>query len=749
MPAEAPRVADQRGEPLGSRYLLLEPIGTGVTGRVWRGSVRGTGAPVAVKVLHRELSVRPDVVTRFLDERSVLAGIHHPNVVPVVDFVVEGDRLAIVLGLADGDARALLCEQGTLAPADAVALVADVLAGLAAVHDAGLVHRDVKPENILVVAGPPRRFLLGDTGIATICGGDGTDLPVATGSPEYLAPEVVAGGQPGPAADLYAAGVVLYELLAGRTPFAGGHPAAVLYRQATAAPARLPGVAEPLWRVLASLLAKEPGARPAGARDARRRLLEAAAPAGGPLARPVPDAPPADDPARRRLPPADELRPAATDEPAPAGRRRHRRLRRLLAVAVAALMGAGVAGAVTVASDRGGGGTVATFAATPVRWDDGLVVTRTWLLAADRVSVRVTLTNDGAEFVSRPHREPLPPTLVATTAAARFRPPPDRTLDPPADGGGAGAPAVAEYDLGLAPAASRLVEYDVAVPASRRTLRQMSRWAAEQEEHVLAGRTGDAAPVLLAALDARPSEIIVAPGRAFRLNLSGTMADGSPATPAVLAGVAVTSTDEAVVAPRGATLVGRRAGQEVVVVQAGGLRSTIAVRVADPSSTPAVERGTVPPPAPSCSADLAAYQWALLAESIFTGPDRAALVDLTALAPAQPAWVVVEVANTGRSPWCRDGDHPVVVATAPPDDRPSPLVAPGWLSPSRPARLVEAVVAPGATGTFAFPVKAPTQPGPFREPFELAVEGLGRMEDIGFALDGTVVGPPLPGLPAG
>jgi serine/threonine-protein kinase len=244
-------------------------------GQVFRGSVRGSGAPVAVKVLKPELVSDTEVVARFLQERSILTSIDHPNVAKVLDLVVEGETLGIVMELVEGqDLRRYLRARGTLPPAEAVYLVGQLLQGLTAVHAAGIVHRDVKPENVLVAMTRGRVILkLTDFGVSRLSyGASLTKMSSLIGTPEYMAPELADHDTATPAADLYSAGIVLYEMLAGRTPFAGGHPLAVLRRQMEQPPPPIPGVPADLWAQIDSLLAKDPRSRPGSAAAALGRL---------------------------------------------------------------------------------------------------------------------------------------------------------------------------------------------------------------------------------------------------------------------------------------------------------------------------------------------------------------------------------------------------------------------------------------------------------------------------------------------
>ncbi|HEY2703274.1 MAG TPA: serine/threonine-protein kinase, partial [Candidatus Dormibacteraeota bacterium] len=259
-------------------------------GRVWRGAVRSTGEAVAVKVLNPELAADPEVVARFLQERGILIGLDHPHLVGVHDLVAEGDTLAIVMDLVQGsDLRRYLGENGPLAPAFAAGLMAQVLTGLAAVHSAGIVHRDLKPENILLEVSDDRPPVarLSDFGIARLTTGPGlTRTTGLIGTPEYMAPEMAEQVDAGPPADIYAAGIVLHELLTGRTPFAGGAAVAILRRHVDEPPARPEGLPDALWQLLSEMLAKRPDQRPGAAVAAERLVAQvpallAFAPAAG------------------------------------------------------------------------------------------------------------------------------------------------------------------------------------------------------------------------------------------------------------------------------------------------------------------------------------------------------------------------------------------------------------------------------------------------------------------------------------
>ncbi|MFM9593220.1 serine/threonine-protein kinase [Streptomyces scabiei] len=255
------------GRKIGSRYTANQILGRGSAGTVWLGE--GPEGPVAIKLLREDLSSDQELVGRFVQERTALLGLDHPNVVSVRDLVVDGNDLALVMDLVRGtDLRTRLDRERRMAPEAAVAIVADIADGLAAAHAAGVVHRDVKPENVLLdMQGPlgpggAHPALLTDFGVAKLI-----DSPRRTratkiiGTPDYLAPEIVEGLPPRAAVDIYALATVLYELLAGFTPFGGGHPGAVLRRHVTETVVPLPGIPEELWQLLVQCLAKAPASR--------------------------------------------------------------------------------------------------------------------------------------------------------------------------------------------------------------------------------------------------------------------------------------------------------------------------------------------------------------------------------------------------------------------------------------------------------------------------------------------------------
>ncbi|HEY3871400.1 MAG TPA: serine/threonine-protein kinase [Actinocrinis sp.] len=321
------------GQAFGSGYLLQREIGVGGMGTVWRGWARARRQPVAIKILHPHLSGDRSVVSRFLREGDVLTRLDHPNLVKVHDLVVEGGRLGLVMDLVEGsDLHARRRLRGTLSPAEAARIGAQAAGALAAAHAMGVVHLDLKPANILI-SGPepeqqfpedaaepgaaasastsadtatttatapatatatdadaiPAEARLTDFGIARIVdGADQTTTAVTFGTPDYMAPETALDGAASPASDLYALGITLYELVVGRTPYAGGPALTVLARHLERTPRRLPTIPGPLWDVIEACTARDPADRPDAARTAA--MLTAAEPAlaGIPAAEPLP-----------------------------------------------------------------------------------------------------------------------------------------------------------------------------------------------------------------------------------------------------------------------------------------------------------------------------------------------------------------------------------------------------------------------------------------------------------------------------
>ncbi|GCE18189.1 protein kinase domain-containing protein [Dictyobacter kobayashii] len=217
-------------EVLGERYQLQDPIGRGGMATIYRGRDMRMDRTVAIKVLREVYSTDPKFVTRFQREAKAASSLQHPNIVQVYDYGQSDGNYFIVMELVEGtDLRRYLRSRGVLAMDRAVIIAHDVALGLGAAHRRSIVHRDVKPQNILV--GRDGSIKLTDFGIASVYKDINAERLTTTGmtlgTVQYYAPEQAQGEIVSPAADVYALGIVMYEMLTGRTPFDGDTPVAV------------------------------------------------------------------------------------------------------------------------------------------------------------------------------------------------------------------------------------------------------------------------------------------------------------------------------------------------------------------------------------------------------------------------------------------------------------------------------------------------------------------------------------------
>ena len=281
------------------------------------------GRSVAIKRLLGG-SPDPSVRRRFEREARAMALVNHPNVVAVYDAGEEDGRPYLVMELVDGPTlRDELDRRGRFDPDRAVAIAADVAAGLAAAHDRGIVHRDVKPSNVFVTPSGPAK--IGDFGIARVTADPSiTRTGEVFGSAPYVAPERIVGRPVDGRADLYSLGCVLFEMLAGRPPFEGDDPVALTYRHVHQTPpavgATRPDVPPPLSLLVERLLAKDPDDRPSSAADLGPALRSSLRPADEPAKASAPDRTPT-DPIRPLVVPTIPLPPAREERPPQRGRR--------------------------------------------------------------------------------------------------------------------------------------------------------------------------------------------------------------------------------------------------------------------------------------------------------------------------------------------------------------------------------------------------------------------------------------------
>lgn len=250
---------------LGANYELDEQIGSGASGVVWRARDKRNNNVVVAKVLREEHTQDLDLVTRFIKERSLLTKLKGPQIVGVKDLVVEGSRLAIVMEYVDGVSLRNVLKGSNLRPIEAVTIALHVLEGLKIAHKNNVVHRDIKPDNVLLTKGWQKgrqgSIKLTDFGISRLITEGHSTSTSLVGTPEYLPPELIERGDASYPADVYSVGIMLYELLAGRTPFAGkGTDFSILHRHTTAEVPPLP-VRQELWEVLLNMLEKRPHIR--------------------------------------------------------------------------------------------------------------------------------------------------------------------------------------------------------------------------------------------------------------------------------------------------------------------------------------------------------------------------------------------------------------------------------------------------------------------------------------------------------
>ncbi len=264
------------GRVLADRYRVERLLGSGGMGSVYRAEHVLMKKAVALKVLHREMTYHPEVVARFEREAVAAARIGHPHVAAAMDCgKLDDGSFYIVLEYVDGKSLRTLIDEGPIALERALGVAAQMAEGLAAAHAAGIVHRDLKPDNVMLVQqGESQDFAkILDFGIAKVDGPEGTQgtpdsqraltrVGAVMGTAGYMAPEQALGQSVDQRADMYAFGVVLYEMIAGKMPYVADEAAQILAKQLTEPPAPLPdGAPAGLRALIDKLLEKSPDGR--------------------------------------------------------------------------------------------------------------------------------------------------------------------------------------------------------------------------------------------------------------------------------------------------------------------------------------------------------------------------------------------------------------------------------------------------------------------------------------------------------
>jgi beta-lactam-binding protein with PASTA domain len=276
------------GRLLDGRYAVTARIAHGGMATVYLAIDTRLDREVALKVMHAELARDDDFVRRFIGEAKSVARLSHQNVVAVFDQGADGPFLYLAMEYIPGRTlKELLRDHGPFAPAVALDIMTGVLDGLAAAHASGIVHRDVKPENVLLTA--DGRVKVADFGLARAQAAAGqTRAGLLIGTVAYLPPEQVTGEATGPRSDVYSAGVMAFELLTGRQPFTGDTPLAVAYQHvnsAIPAPSSLvPGIPAAVDQLVLAATSRDPALRPADAGEfarAARRVRESLGPPSG------------------------------------------------------------------------------------------------------------------------------------------------------------------------------------------------------------------------------------------------------------------------------------------------------------------------------------------------------------------------------------------------------------------------------------------------------------------------------------
>jgi serine/threonine protein kinase len=251
---------------LNNRYQIDSRLGSGGMAVVFKAQDLMLERTVAIKVLRKDYSGNPAFRERFRQEAKAAANLSHPNIVTVHDFGFDKESLFIVMEFVPGiTLKTLITKRGRLTTENSIPLIVQACAGIGYAHRAGLVHCDVKPQNIIIT--PDQRVKVADFGIARALASIQADeqSSIVWGSPQYLSPEQASGKAPLPASDVYSLGVVLYEMLTGQLPFISNSSTELVRLQLEGQPIEPrhlnPGISENLNRIIMKVLSKETSAR--------------------------------------------------------------------------------------------------------------------------------------------------------------------------------------------------------------------------------------------------------------------------------------------------------------------------------------------------------------------------------------------------------------------------------------------------------------------------------------------------------
>jgi serine/threonine protein kinase len=484
----------------GSRiagYELEEQIGSGGMAVVFRAHDERLQRQVAMKILAPALAADEDFRRRFIRESRAAAAVDDPHIIPVFEAgEAEGILFITMRYVPGGDVRSLLRRVGPLSPARAMAIISPVASALDAAHAVGLVHRDVKPANILVDARPgrPDHVYLSDFGLSKGVSSTGPTMSGHfLGTPAYSAPEQIQGKPVDGRADQYSLACAAFELLCGEAPFPREHLTAVMWaHMSESAPlltSRRPDLPPAVDSVLAKALAKAPGDRHAGCRefaDALRETFDLAPYNSASGRSPLVDHPRAQttQPARlggtveaiapaRPVPDVLTVTGAPALTPKPSGHRRTRRRDRrqavVLAVSVALVALAAAFGVLLTRSPDAA--ATASYSFGPQQYQDGLLIVRRWTLSGNDgslLSETITASSATGKALRIEFSEPIPEAIAASLHSVRFEPAPSRIIR---------ADPLVQWDLSLPARGTIEVGYQATVRPAGATQARLEQWA--------------------------------------------------------------------------------------------------------------------------------------------------------------------------------------------------------------------------------------------------------------------------------